>query len=256
MIKINKQVAKSKISYFLEMHQVVLFFHCNNNVSLYRNQYLLDFNKMKAACQTNSYYAAEAAEIERLRYNLSKKSISFNEDSTIFRIQDNNEMYQKQAFENLNPFKCLMVKNRVAKNVFLNLRTIKSTYSKTNELFFKEEVYTAASLFQGPTLLLGCSHIKFLEEGIGLWSKHKGLILLGALYENSIIDKSQIKKLITYSNNNYGYKRLFSSMKSPFLHSFALIRGLLSMRCFSAQQERLIYLLNLRKQQILGTAAR
>ncbi len=254
MIKINKQVAKSKISYFLEIHQIVLFFHCNNNVSLHRNQYLFELNKMKVTCQATSNYTAEAAEIERLQRNLLKRSTFFNNDSTVLRIQDNNETYQKQTFENQKPFKYLMVKNRVAKNVFLNLRTIKSTYYKTKELFFNERVCVADSLFQGPTLLLGCSHIKFIEEGIGIWSKHNGLILLGAFYDNSIIDKPHLKKLITYSNNDYGYRKLFSSMKSPFLHSFSLIRGLLNMRCFSVQQDRLICLLKLRKQQILRAA--
>ena len=257
MIKINKQVAKSKISCFLEINEVVLFLHCNNSVSLNKNDNSLDLNKIQGTCQTP-------------RDRVTKmSSLSFN-DPFAFNVKlgvaelEKNETYKRQVLTNQNTFKSMMVKNRLAKKAFLDLNaglvrqnSVKSSYkvtpfSQNENLFFKKRECLTASLFQGPTLLLGCSNIKILERGVDACAKHKGLILLGALYEKSIINNSQVKRLIANSNNNQGYIRLFSSMKRPFLRSFSLIRKLLSMRCLFVQQERLICLLKARIQQMPG----
>ena len=246
MIKINKQVAKRKISSFLETHQVVLFFHCNNNISLYRNEYLLDLNKGKVMYQANSDSAEKS---EGSHNSFSKKRGSFYNPTTVLRVYDDNETYKKQILDP-SPFNYLMVNNRVAKNILLDLRIAKSSHSRSDDSFSKEDVCTMTSLFQGPTLLLGCSDIKFLERGMEIWSQHKGLLLLGALYENSIINNSQLKTVITHSNNNYGYIKLLSSMKSPFFRPFSLLRSSLSLRCLLAQQNKLICLLKMRRQQL------
>lgn len=240
MIKINKQVAKNKISCFLERNQVILFFHCNNSVSLNKNHKMFYLNKSQAACQTH-------------RERVKSLSGSFlNDLFTVDKNAKNNcERYKKQVFTNQNTLKSIMVKNRLAKKVFLDINTNKSLYSHNEGLNLKKREWLIASLFQGPFLLLGCSNIKMLEKGIDLCTKYKELILLGAFYDKSIINHSQVKRLMALSNNNQGYVNLLYSMRNPFLRPFSLIRYLLGMRCLFTQQERLISLLKARKQQIL-----
>jgi hypothetical protein len=238
MIKINKQVAKSKISCFLERNQVVLFFHCNNSVSLNKNAKLLDLNKNQVAYQTR-------------QKRVTKLNGPFINDTLNKKAKDNCETSKNLVFTNQYTFKSMMVKNRLAKKIFLELTRDKSLYSQNEDLIFKKRTSYIASLFQGPTLLLGCSDIKKLEKGIDLCDKYKELILLGAFYEKSIINHSQVKRVIACGNNKQGYVNLLSSIRKNFLRPFSLMRNLLSMQCLFAQQARLLCLLKTRKQQIL-----
>jgi hypothetical protein len=243
MININKQVTKSKISCFLEINQVVLFFHCNNNVSLNKNDILFQLNKIQGVCQTH-----------RKRVTTMYDALSNNPfflDRSEKDKKDKYETYKKRVFTNQSTFKSLMVKNRPAKKVFSNINTDKFLYFQNQSGLLKKRECLAGSLFQGPTLLLGCSDIKMLERGIDACAKHKGLILLGALYDKSILNHLQVKRLIAYSNNSQGYVRLISSMRNPFLRPFSLIRDLLKMQSLLMQQDRLISLLKAREQQIL-----
>jgi hypothetical protein len=233
MIKINKQVAKGKISCFLERNRVVLFFHCNNSVSLTKNDKLLGLNKEQIM----------APEFAPQTHN----SLFFDSNKNA-----KNKTYRRQGFTNQNAFKSMMVKNRLAKKVFLDINAGLPPFYQNQGLTLKKMECSTASLFQGPTLLLGCSNIKMLERGVGFCAKDKGLILLGALYDRSIINNLQIKKLIANSKNNLAHLKLLSSMKSPFLRSISLIQYLLSMRSLLVQQERLISLLKVRKEQIQG----
>ena len=277
MIKINKQVAKNKITCFLERNQVVLFFHCNNSVSLNKNDRLLELNKVQVAAKQSLANSTPSKRVTRLSGSSSYEPALFAkqtlgaallEPRTAFcsaklstcnpskplTFEKNAKYYSesyKQVFTNLNTLKSIMVKNRLAKKVFLNLYANNSVYSHNESLFLKRRDSLIASLFQGPILLLGCSDIKVLEKGIDVCAKYKELVLFGAFYDKAIINNSQVKRLVAYSNNNQGYENLLSSMRSPFLRPFSLIRGFLNMRCFFAQQERLIHLLKARKQQIL-----
>ena len=240
MIKINKQVAKSKISRFLEINQVILLFHCNNSVLLDKNGRLLDLNKNQGTGQTP---------IDRVT---STKGVLLNDPFALnINAKQDYEGYKKHLFTKQKTFKSMLVKNRLAKKIFLDLKANKLVYPKDESLLLKKKKYLTTSLFQGPTLLLGCSDIKVLEKGIEICSKYKELILLGAIYDKSIINHLQVKKLITYSNNSQGYVKLLSSMRDSFLRPFSLIRELLGMRCLFAQQNRLICLLQARKEQKL-----
>lgn len=241
MIKINKQVAKSKISSFLKINEIVLFFHCNNNVSLYKNDDFIGLNKIQNTCQTH-------------KDCVTSINGSYLYETFDTNTRQDNKTSKKPIYSNHNTFKCIYVKNRLAKKVFLEVNAFSSLYFQKEDLTLKKEKECLiASLFQGPTLLLGCSNINLLERGVEAFASHKGLFLLGAFYDNSIIDHSQIKRLIATSKNNQGYKKLIFSMKDPFLHSFSLIRDLLSMRSLLVQQKRFIFLLKMRKEQLLVT---
>ena len=242
MKKINKQVAKSKISCFLEINQVVLFFHCKNSVSLNKNDNLLDLNKIQVTPQTHG-----EQRVAGMNGACSAKQSSPLGGS-------NNALdgiYKREILPNQNTFKSIMVKNRLAKKAFLELNQRKPLYCLGEDMILKKGECLFGSLFQGPILLLGCSNIEMLERGIHACAKHKSLILLGALYDKFIISHSQVKRLITNSNKNQGHTRLIYSMINPLLRPLSLIQGLLSMPCFLAKQERLIYLLKARKQQML-----
>ena len=256
MIKINKQVAKNKITCFLERNQVILFFHCNNSVSLNKDYRLLDLNLAQLA------YHARGKGVTTLNGSSFTDLVTTDKNAKYY-----SETFYKQVFNNLNAFKSIMVKNRLAKKVFLEVNVYKSVYPQNEEvkprrrleyleecLNLKERDRLITSLFQGPTLLLGCSDVKILEKGIDACAKNKELVLLGAFYESSIINNLQVKRLITFSNNSQGYVNLLFSMRDPFLRPFSLIRTLLKMRCLSVQQNRLICLLKVRKQEILVAA--
>ena len=247
MKKINKQVAKSKISCFLEINQVVLFFHCKNSVSLNKNDNLLDLNKIQVTSQTHGERVtgmngcpSKARACSALQ---SSPLVSFN--NALDRI------YKREILPNQSTFKSIMVKNRLAKKAFLELDQRKPLYSLDEDMILKKGECLFGSLFQGPILLLGCSDIEMLERGIHACAKYKSLILLGAFYDKFIISHSQVKRLITNSNKNQGHARLIYSMINPLLRPLSLIQSLLSMPCFVAKQERLIYLLKARKQQML-----
>jgi ribosomal protein L10 len=233
MIKINKQVAKSKISYFIERNQVVLFFHYNNSVYLNKNQNLLGLNPVTCKARRES-----VTSMSNIFFN-DPLSIDINASS----YQRGNE---KRQFTQ-NTFQSMMVKNRLAKKAFLEINKGKSPYLQKEGFALKG----CFSLFQGPVLLLGCSNVRILEKGIDVCVKDKGFLLLGALYDKSIINHSQVKKLIANSNSDQGYIKLMSSMISPILRPLSLIRDSLSMRCLLIHQDRLIFLLKARRQQIL-----
>ena len=235
MKKINKQVAKSKISCFLEINQVVLFFHCKNSVSLNKNDNLLDLNKIQVMSQTHGEHEA-----------------GMNDGNPLG--SSNNALdgiYKREFLPNQNTFKSIMVKNRLAKKAFLELNQRKPLYCLGEDMILKKGECLFGSLFQGPILLLGCSNIEMLERGIHACAKYKSLTLLGALYDKFIISHSQVKRLISNSSKSQGHAKLIYSMINPLLRPLSLIQSLLSMPCFLAKQERLIYLLKARKQQML-----
>nr|QGX86689.1 50S ribosomal protein L10 [Chloroidium sp. UTEX 3077] len=246
MKKINKQVAKSKISSFLEINQVVLFFHCKNSVSLNKNDNFLDLNKIQVTSQ--AYGECVAGMNGANRSGSSNNAAAFNTT-----VKEQNGMYKRkeETLSNQNTFKSIMVKNRLAKKAFLELNQRKPLYCLGEDMILKKGECFFDSLFQGPILLLGCSNVEMLERGIHACAKHKSLILIGALYDKFIISHSQVKRLITNSNKNRGHVRLIYSMINPLLRPLSLIQTLLSMPCFLAKQERLIYLLETRKQQML-----
>jgi hypothetical protein len=235
MKKINKQVAKSKISCFLEINQVVLFFHCKNSVSLNKNDNLLDLNKIQMTSQTHG---------ERVAGMNGANPLGGSNNAI-------DGIHKREILPNQNTFKSIMVKNRLAKKAFLELNQRKPLYCLGEDMILKKGEYLFGSLFQGPILLLGCSNIEMLERGIHACAKYKSLILLGAFYDKFIISHSQVKRLISNSNKNEGHAKLIYSMINPFLRPLSLIQSLLSMPCFLAKQERLIYLLKARKQQML-----
>lgn len=235
MKKINKQVAKSKISCFLEINQVVLFFHCKNSVSLNKNDNLLDLNKIQ---MTSQIYGERVA-------GMNGANPLGGSNNAIDGI------HEREILPNQNTFKSIMVKNRLAKKAFLELNQRKPLYCLGEDMIIKKGEYLFGSLFQGPILLLGCSNIELLERGLHACAKYKSLILLGALYDKFIISHSQVKRLISNSNKNQGHAKLIYSMINPLLRPLSLMQSLLSMPCFLAKQERLIYLLKARKQQML-----
>lgn len=265
MKKINKQVAKSKIRCFLESNQVVLFFHCKNSVSLNKNDNLLDLNKKQVTLQTQEKGVTSTngaplncADLVPLNISTKESCVSITEGDTLAPLKF--DTYKRQV--NQNTFKSMMVKNRLAKKAFLELNALKSSaflkkrnslycQKRTLDQFSKKRESLTSSLFQGPILLLGCSDIKMLQSGIDACAKSKGLILLGALYEKVIINHSQIKRVIAFSHKNQGYLRLLSSMNNYYLRPFSLLRNLLSMRSLLVQQEKLIFLLKAREEQIL-----
>ncbi len=242
MIKINKQVAKSKISCFLERNEVVLFFHCNNNVYLNKNDSLLSLNEVQVACEARR---ERVTGMSNIFFN-GPCSIDINASS----YHRGSEMYKRQATYNQNIFQSMTVKNRLAKKAFLERSTGRLPYLQKEGSASEKKSCLASSLFHGPTLLLGCCNVRILKKGIDACAKHKGFLLLGAIYQKSIITHSQVKRLIANSNSGQGYIRLMSSIRSPILRPLSLTRDSLSMRCLSVHQDRLIYLLKARKQQI------
>ena len=250
MRKINKQVAKSKISCFLEINQVVLFFHCKNSVSLNKNDNFLDLNKIQVTSQTHGERVAGMNGACSVKQSTPSSS-SNNALAINTNVKERNGIYKREILSNQNTFKSIMVKNRLAKKAFLELNQRKPLYCLGENMILKKGECMFGSLFQGPILLLGCSNIEMLERGIHACAKHKSLILLGALYDKFVISHSQVKRLITNSNRNQGHVKLIYSIINPLLRPLSLIQTLLSMPCFLAKQERLIYLLNARKQQML-----
>ena len=242
MKKINKQVAKSKISCFLEINQVVLFFHCKNSASLNKNDNLLDLNKIQMTSQTRG---ERVAGMNGACSALQSSPLGGSSNAL-------DGIHKRKILPNQNTFKSIMVKNRLAKKAFLELNQRKPLYCLGEDMILKKGEYLFGSLFQGPILLLGCSNIEMLERGIHACAKYKSLILLGALYDKFIISHSQVKRLITNSNKNQGHAKLIYSMINPLLRPLSLIQSLLSMPCFLAKQERLISLLKAREQQMLA----
>jgi ribosomal protein L10 len=249
MIKINKQVAKSRISCFLETNEVVLFFHCNNSVYLNKNDNLLGLNEVEITCEPRRESVTNISNV----FFKDPYSIDINASFYQKRLRGN-EMSKRQVTYNQNTFQSMMVKNRLAKKAFLerNIEKLPShnPFPKKGLASEKKSCLTS-SLFNGPTLLLGCSSVRMLKKGVNACAKHKGFLLLGALYQNSIINHSQVKRLIANSNSDQGYIKLMASMRSPILRPTCLIRYLLSMRSLSVHQDRLICLFKVRRQQIL-----
>jgi hypothetical protein len=350
MRKINKQVAREKISSFLERNQIVLFFHCNNGIYLNKNKSLLNLIQAEYINQASkasnplsggkgrgdvtgvdstsftprslssklrqtpafksktSGWCAHEPDIsyEVKPFNKTKTASSFyppiplslkqegagglgptwfkegaqgkHDELKILTEGARKELKEKVNISerqglglispdptNISPlvgsgivrerllplsgfrplpekktiFQSMLVKNRLAEKAFLDINTERKNYSIT-------------SLFQGPTLLLGCSDVTMLGKGIDVCEKQKGLLLLGALYQRSIIDHSQVKRLMANSNSDKGYFDLISSMKKPILRPLSLIKNLLSMRHLLVHQTRLISILYARKQQMLS----
>jgi hypothetical protein len=252
MIKINKQVAKSKISCFLEINEVVLFFHCNNSSHLNKN---------------NTLFGESITSMSNIFFN---NSLSTGTNPTF--NQRNNETYKRERARNQNTFQSMIVKNRLGKKAFLERGINSLTLLQKERLFLEKGLQNNLSLeapekrsspkqsfalesslplFHGPILLLGCSNVAVLKKGIDACAKNKGILLLGALYQKSIINPSQIDKLIANSNTFEGYNKLVSLMKNPILRPLSLMRDSLKMRCLSVHPNRLIYILKARRQQIL-----
>ena len=352
MRKINKQVAREKISSFLERNQIVLFFHCNNGIYLNKNKSLLNLiqaeyinqaskasNPLPGGKGRGDVTGADSTSFtprslsSKLRQNPTFKSKTsgwcahepdtpsqvkpFNKPETASsfyppiplspkqegagglgptwfkeggqgkhdelktltegarkKLKEKVKVSERQGQglglispdptntppkvesgvvrkrllpfsgvrslpEKKTIFQSMLVKNRLAEKAFLDINTERKSYSIT-------------SLFQGPTLLLGCSDVTMLGKGIDVCEKQKGLLLLGALYQRSIIDHSQVKRLMANSNSDKGYFDLISSIKKPILRPLSLIKDLLSMRHLLVHQTRLISILYARKQQMLS----
>lgn len=266
MIKINKQVSKSKINCFLQVNKIVLFFHCNNSISLSKNSKLLDLNKEVVTRHDNlsiaEQYSAQLSKskalaprngaFERRESLTGMYGTLLNENSAPDTgAKRSNQVYKGHDFLDHNAFKSIVVKNRLARKVFLDRSRVEKVSDSPNQkLKMRKKGLSADSLFQGPTLLLGCSNIKMLKRGVEVCAANKGLILLGAFYDKSIINNCQIEDLIVNSTNNKGYLRLVRSITTPSLRPLFLIRYLLSLRCLLVQQGRLISLLAFRRQQI------
>ena len=241
MIKINKQVASSKINYFLEINEVVLFFHCNNSVRVNLDADLLAERRRN----TNHIHINDSLPSQRDTASFKRGNAS---GCTQFVVN----MCHGEVTHNQDNLETMMVKNRLAEKVFLQISVNKSLHNK--DLIIEKQGCSASPLFHGPTLLLGCSSVKMLKKGIDICAKHKGLLLLGALYRDCIINHSQVKRLIANSNSDQGYLKVLCLMRDPILRALRLIRDSvsISMRCLLLQQNRLILVLRVRREQIVN----
>lgn len=192
--------------------------------------------------------------------NLKKKILNYKIKKIIKKypyvlfIQFNNvtpkkwRLIQDQLYK-LGIIKTLRVKNQVARKILKNPDSKKNVVSssivpsaypttKDDSLFINE-------IFQGPTLMLGCSIVEQLPGISLILEENSNLLLLGGLFENQVITHLDFKKIINLDSSVF--TNLIQQCSSP-IDSIFFIKSLMDLRCFNSVQKSLLQTLNSHKE--------
>lgn len=206
MVKFEKRVAINKISHFLKTTPLVIFFHCVDS---------------KDFCE--------------------KLILSHKNSSAISSIKGNNTL----SFNNADIKECMEFKTPLLTLEGLNIRVVKNNYAKKaffdKEIFhdslpFKENFFSSKvsrsnkrlkkdalqdkrnvhSFFQGSQILVAfqkVNYLPFLKDFI----EDPKVNVIGAIYENNVIDRDRIKVLTSICNDKRVYIDLISTLRNPNL---------------------------------------
>lgn len=216
MVKFEKQVAKNKISHFLKKSQLVIIIHCMDHNDFYKKLTESLITK-KSSFLSETINNDSVSKIAELKKFIRKEGLSV-------KLVKNN--YAKKALIESSAFlnKLYIDKSSDSRSHIFT----KSASSKTNPLF--------SSLFQGNNVLIGFQKASSLAK-IKDFIEDKRIDILGAIYENRVIDHNQIKSLASKCSDKLVYTNFVNVLKNPSfqltkqLHSNLDFSNLLHLQC-------------------------
>lgn len=278
MVKFKKRVTKHKISGFFKSAPLILFFHGIDRKDFYKtfNQFLITEKSSSLKTERES----KALQCKDL-YFLKKRSDSIPEIEKRIALQGlivksikNNyaKKYLQQFLVNERFQENSILKSENTEKVFLNKindpqitgkmssnkedrrnHSSRDTLKELNPNLFslknesQENQLLTNSLFQGKILCLGFDNLSFLGE-IQSFLEKKNHYVLGAFYDNNIIDQSTVNRLASICQNSTAYPLYLQLLKTCNNRLIGNLSNLLDFSYLLSPQTKLIALMKILHQ--------
>jgi ribosomal protein L10 len=153
-------------------------------------------------------------------------------------------------FNNVIPKKWYLIKNQLSKLGILKTLRIKNQVArkllkKTIIIKAEEKNIFINDIFQGPTLMLGCSLVEQLPGVYTILQQNNNLLFIGGLFEHKVITHLDFKKIIKL--NKFIFLDLIQQCSNP-INSIFCIQSVMDLYCFTSVQKSLLQTLNAHKK--------
>lgn len=228
MVKLKKRVAINKISHFFKTTPLVIFFHCSNRNYFYEKiRKLIALHQpilLSEIIQPHVLGGETMTNEQNIDFTSVKDSIS--EEDLIIKLVKNN--YARKALLESKKLKkndtVSSIKNSSSDfantSIFLKKENSNGK-DKGNDAFTanKKDKISSTSLFQCNNLLIGFKNIKMVKASnlMNELIDDENIHVLGGIYENSIIDHNQMKRLAQICGDTQIYRTLNNKLQNSTL---------------------------------------
>ncbi len=218
MIKIKKQVSIKKTAQFFNNKKYVLFFHYNGDTELYssliKNKLVGDFS-VTPLWVKNKLAERFLAKNEILRNQtgfVKTESQGICSHDTQPDCSPFNSIYElKPSGLDLNRPSALTPNKKSSfhgkQNIDLNTHKLEKDSNSEKDL--------TGSLFHGPTILLAVNDLKEIHDTVFACKNQKLFVLLAAFYEQTILNHSQVERLVELSRNSLIHSKAIKNISQP-----------------------------------------
>lgn len=235
MVRFENKVTLNKITHFVQETPLIIFFYCQNQKTFRKKLNVLFASTSDQHQEESSPHILGSGKQRQASNNTQSRKLSFfnkQKDFTIKTLKNNylkKVLLESPAFFRNTCVPCFHkapFEEKKHENFFISTRddTMRQHQNQNeqykNKTSLKQESLFQvknSSLFKGNRLVVAFKKVSFLSYLKPFIEDNENIYVLGGIYENTIIDHNQIKRLIENSNNNQVYSSLSRQLKEKAL---------------------------------------